>query len=128
MLPDILNEFSQINKVKTPNKKLNCIKKIMSHIENIIKFNEGIDKEIGAEDITPVLNYIFIKAQPIEIYTDVMFTKLFSENDGEFENCLINFQSMCDVIINTNNSNFNLTPEEYNKKCIEAINNLKSHK
>ena len=128
LLPDILNEFSQINKVKTPNKKLNCIKKIMSHIENIIKFNEGIDKEIGAEDITPVLNYIFIKAQPIEIYTDVMFTKLFSENDGEFENCLINFQSMCDVIINTNNSNFNLTPEEYNKKCIEAINNLKSHK
>ena len=127
ILPDILNEFEQINKVKTPNKKLNCIKKIMTYIENIIKFNEGIDKEIGAEDIVPVLNYVFIKAQPIRIYTDIMFTKLFSENNGEFDNCLINFQSMCDVIINTDNTIFNLTKEEYYKKCEEAINDLKKN-
>ena len=56
-----------------------------------------------------------------------MFTKLFSENNGEFDNCLINFQSMCDVIINTDNTIFNLTKEEYYKKCEEAINDLKKN-
>ena len=100
-LPDILNEFTQIKKNKSPYKKLNNIKKIMEYIESLIKFNEGIDKEIGAEDITPVLHYIFIKAQPDKIYTDIEYIKLFLENNGQYENALINFQSMCDVLINS---------------------------
>ena len=37
-------------------------------LNNLIKFNEGIDKEVGAEDITPVLNYISIKGLYIFIY------------------------------------------------------------
>ena len=124
MLPEILNEFNKINISKTPYKKLNSIRKIMEYIENLIKFNEGMDKEIGAEDITPVLNYIFIKAQPSRINTDIEYIKLFLENSGEYENALINFQSMCDVIINTDANSFNLTKEEYYQKCLISINGL----
>ena len=120
MLPEILNEFDQINIAKTPYQKLNNIKNIMKYIDNLIKFNEGIDKEIGAEDITPVLNYVFIKAQPKNICTDIEFTKLFSENYGKYENCLVNFESMCIVIINTTSENFMLSSEEYEKKCEET--------
>ena len=124
ILPEILDEFNKINISKTPYKKLNNIRKIMEYIESLIKFNEGIDKEIGAEDITPVLNYIFIKAQPSRINTDIEFIKLFLENSGEYENALINFQSMCDVIINTDANSFNLTKEEYYKKCLISINGI----
>ena len=56
MLPDILNEFNQIHIKKNPYKKLLCLRNIMKSIDILIKFNEGMEKEIGAEDITPVLN------------------------------------------------------------------------
>ena len=120
MMPEISNEFDQINIAKTPYQKLKNIKNIMNYIDNLIKFNEGADKEIGAEDITPVLNYVFIKAQPKNICTDIEFTKLFSDNYGRFENCLVNFESMCIVVINTDAENFRMTPEEYKKKCEET--------
>jgi len=122
MLPDILNEFKKINIMKTPEKKLNCIKKIMASVECLIKFNEGEDKEIGAEDVTPVLNYIFIKARPLNIYTDIEFIKAFSENNGKFENSLCNIESMCDVILDCNAKNFNLSQEEYIEKVKESRN------
>ena len=127
VLPDILNEFKQINIVKNPFKKLNSIRKIMEYINSLIKFNEGEDKEIGADDITPVLNYVFIKAKPLRIFSDIEFTKLFCENGGQFENSLVNFESICLVIINSSNKNFNLSSEEYKQKCEEArINNINS--
>ena len=127
VLPDILNEFKQINIVKNPFKKLNSIRKIMEYINSLIKFNEGEDKEIGAEDITPVLNYVFIKAKPLRIFSDIEFTKLFCENGGQFENSLVNFESICLVIINSSNKNFNLSSEEYKQKCEEArTNNINS--
>ena len=126
MLPDILNEFNQINKFKNPYKKLNCINKILVYIENLIKFNEGIDKEIGAEDITPVLNYVFIKEHPFRIHTDIEFIKIFLENKGQFENSLVNMESMINVILECNHDSFNLTPEEYNNRCHDAtINHIK---
>ena len=111
MLPEILNEFNQINIIKTPYKKLDCFKKIMEYINSLIKFNEGIDKEIGAEDVTPVLNYLIIKAHPERISTDIEFTKLFSENCGKFENSLVNFESICIVIISCTNETFHLIKE-----------------
>jgi hypothetical protein len=123
MLPDILNEFKQINIVKNPLTKLDCMKKIMLNIQNIIKFNEGEDKEIGAEDITPVLNYVFIKAQPLRIFSDIEFTKLFCENSGQFENSLVNFESMCLEIKDCSNQSFNMSPEEFKKRCEDATNN-----
>ena len=117
MLPDIINEFNQINIKKNPFKKLESLRKIMSLIDNLIKFNEGIDKEIGAEDITPVLNYVFIKACPCGLATDLDFVKSFLDDFGEYENSIANIDSMCDVIINTTAETFNLTTEEFNKRC-----------
>ena len=89
----------------------------MSLIDNLIKFNEGIDKEIGAEDITPILNYVFIKACPCGLATDLDFVRSFLDDFGEYENSIANIDSMCDVIINTTAETFNLTTEEFNKRC-----------
>ena len=125
ILPEIINEFNQINILKTPYQKLKSIKKIMEYIDNIIKFNEGIDKEIGAEDVTPVLNYLFIKAQPKRIYTDIKFTALFTENCGKYENSLANFESMCIVMNNCSAETFGFTKEEFDKRCNEEVNEIK---
>ena len=121
MLPDILNEFNKINDVKTPYKKLDCCNNILASVVNLIKFNEGIDKEVGSDDITPVLNYVSIKAHPFRLFTDLQFIKLFSKSNGENENSLVNIESIFYLILDFSNKTFNLTEEEYNKKCMLAI-------
>ena len=100
MLPDILNEFDKIKIVKNPYKKLECIYNIFNYIESLIKFNEGEDKEIGADDIAPVLNYLFIRAHPLRIHTDIEFIKIFSENNGNKDIRLANFESKLKAMIN----------------------------
>ena len=127
MLPDIINEFNQINKRKNPFKKLESFRKVMSLIDILIQFNEGIDKEIGADDITPVLNYVFIKACPWGLATDLEFVKSFLDEYGEYENSIANIQSMCDVILNSCAETFNLTKEEFNKRCEIDESDLKKN-
>ena len=124
LLPEIINEFQKINISKTPLKKLNCFKKIMDYTISLIKFNEGENIKPGQEEITPALHYIFIKAHPFRMFTDIDFIKLFWENKGEDEHCITNIESIYSFILNSNNQTFNLTQEEYNKRCTDATNNI----
>ena len=103
MMPDILNEFGKINIAKTPNQKLNCIKKIMTDIINLIKFNEGVDKEVGEDDIVPVLSYVFVNAQPFKIYTDIEFIKIFLLDECKNDKNLENIESMYKLILKDSN-------------------------
>ena len=124
LMPDILNEFKKINIEKTPNKKLNCIKKILEYITNLIKFNEGEDKKPGAEDIIPVLNYVFIKAHPYKIYTDLEYIKtLYDDIEGEI--CgITNIESIYSLILECTHENFKLSKEEFDKRCRDAIKDI----
>ena len=125
LLPDILNEFEKINIVKSPYKKLNCIKKIFKYIENLIKFNEGEDKEVGPDDIESVLEYVFIKAHPYNIFTNLEFIKIFSDNYGKHEICLTNLEVIYKLILNCKAEYFHLTQEEFEQKCNKAGNENK---
>ena len=102
MLPDILNEFKEIDIARTPYKKLECIYKVFKYIENLIKFNEGEDKEIGADDIGPVLLYILIKSHPLRINTDIEFIRIFLNKNNINEEQLTNIEATFDSIINGN--------------------------
>ena len=93
MLPDILNEFNQIHIEKSPYKKLECINNIFNYIKKLIKFNEE-DKEIGADDIGPVLNYVLIKGNPFRIHSDIEYIKIFLEDSGKNNQNLVYFESM----------------------------------
>ena len=118
MLPDILNEFKQINKVKTPYRKLDCCHNILRSVINLIQFNEGMDKEVGADDITPVLIYICIKANPYQIYTDIEFIKLFTLNNGQDDESIMRLDTMNNLLLNGLNAEFfELSQEEFDKKC-----------
>ena len=118
MLPDILNEFKQINIVKTPYRKLDCCHNILRSVINLIQFNEGMDKEVGADDITPVLIYICIKANPYQIYTDIEFIKLFNINNGQDDESIMRLDTMNNLLLNELNAEFfELSQEEFDKKC-----------
>ena len=125
MLPDIINEFKQLFISKTPYQKLKCINNILVYVVNLIKFNEGENTEVGADNISPVLNYVFVKSHPFRIFTDIEFIKLFSYQNGDLENGLVNIESICNFVLNHSAQDYNLSQEEYDRKCNEAIH---SHK
>ena len=101
---------------------MNCLNNILALIINLIKFNEGEDKEeLGADDITPILSFAAIKAQPYKIFTDIEFIRLFSDNNGENINSLINIENIYNSIIDYSEKNLNVTKEEYDKNCQAAM-------
>ena len=80
----------------------------------MIKFNEGEDKEVGPDDIEQVLEYIFIKAHPFKMFTNLEFIKIFSDNLGKHESCIAIFESICKLILDfkIENNNLNLIKDE----------------
>ena len=130
ILPDILEEFKKLNKAESPYIKLKCVKKIFEYIGVIVKFNDGgkgENREVGAEDITPFLNYVLIRACPVRILSDIKFIKLFMKNEGKFDYDFLNVEMMCKNILDSTYKNFHITESEYIKKCNEAINNNKNN-
>ena len=121
LLPDIINEFKQINIVKTPYRKYNYILKIMEYVNSLIKFNEGLDKEVGADDITPVLNYVFIKAHPFRIFSDLEFTKTLLNKTNDIY--ITNIESAYNYILESKPENYNFNKEEFGKNYIQILNN-----
>ena len=129
ILPDILEEFKKLNKATSPYIKLKCVKKIFEYIGIIVKFNdggEGGNREVGAEDITPYLNYVLIRACPVRIFSDIKFIKYFLKNEGKFEYDFLNVEMMCKTILDSTYKNFHISESEYIKKCNEAIINNKN--
>ena len=111
MLPDILNEFKQLDIAKTPYEKLESVSTIFNYIESLIKFNEGEDKEIGAEETDPVLIYILIKAHPERIYTDVEFIRIFTEKKRNAA-MLTRVENIYNSIVNNGVGNFEINQEK----------------
>ena len=121
ILPDILNQFKLIHQVKTPFKMVKCIDKIFELIYCLVKFNEGNNnKLVGSDDITPILLYIFIKANPFRIYTDLEFVKAFFKD----ENIIQQLEAAYLFLFNISNDKLKLTLEDYNQRCEAAQKNI----
>ena len=111
MLPDILIEFKQMNIAHSPFKKLNIMKRILYNIENLVRFNEGEDNDVGADDIGPILNYILIKAEPPRIFSDIEYIKIFLKN-LKLESSIAHFESISNLIINDSDEKYKLNKRE----------------
>ena len=121
-LPDVIGYFDKIEKEKSPRKKLENMSNIFVSIENVVKFN-GENKDIGVDDQLPILNYAFIKAHPLNIYSNCMFMNLFlgSKKNKVEDNQLTQLFSICEFVQGINASCLNdVSEEEYKKNCEEA--------
>jgi len=117
-LPDIIHQFQNVTSARTPQKKFNYIRNILELVNNLIIFNEGDKKDISLDDATPVLFYIFIKAHPFKIYTDLEFIKLFLDTKaGVIAFNIKQMESAIDMLMSFSEKNFGLSKEEYRKKC-----------
>ena len=121
-LPGVIDYFKLIDKEKSPRKKILYMKEIFNSISKVVKFNGG-DENTGVDDQMPILNYAFVKAQPIRIYSNSKLMELYigDMSSKEEGSQLIQLIALCDFIINLKYENVHgVTEEEFTKKCNSA--------
>jgi hypothetical protein len=69
--------IEKMDDMRSVNDKLNCIREAHAALNNVIKFSNGSDANAGQDEITPIFQYIIIKAQPKKIYTNMSYIKAF---------------------------------------------------
>ena len=101
-IPEISDLFKKLKNARTPLFKYNCLKNILNYSSNIIGFNEGFDKKIGADDLVPLLNFIFIKVKPYMFISDIEYIKTFKSVLPYCDNDIVLFESIISKILNFN--------------------------
>ena len=126
-LKDAIYYFQRIDIEQSPLKKLHAIKEIFNSIYKLVKFN-GDDNKAGIDDLMPILNYAFIKANPEKIYSNLKFLELYigdlrSKEEGSQLTQLI---ALCDYINKIEWSNLiGITKDDFILKCGIISLNLK---
>ena len=123
ILPKIINYFEYIDIEKSPRKKIMNVNLIFEAINTLLEFNQ--DKiNIGVDNQMPLLNYIFIKAKPKNIFTNCEFMELYigdkiRKKEGNY---LVQLKSIRDFTLSLTHKNlFNITIEEFNNNCKLAL-------
>ena len=121
-LTDVIKYFKLIDVEKSPRKKIVNVTEIFNSIGFLLKFN-GAGNDTGVDDQLPILNYAFVKAQPLRMYSNVRLMELYiGEKKNKIEGSqLTQLSSICDYIADIKYTDLNdVESEEYIKKCNEA--------
>ena len=121
-LTDVFNYFKLIDTEKSPRKKILNMIEIFNSIGFLLKFN-GAGPDAGVDDQMPILNYAFVKAQPLRMYSNAKFMELYiGEKKNKFEGSqLTQLLGICDFIAKIKYSELiEVSNEEFIKRCNEA--------
>ena len=119
---DINYYFKLLSSEKSTRKKLINFDKIINNISFFYKFNDK--KEIGVDDILPVLTFAIIKVHPFYFDTNIKYMKMYSKLGNFFQegNKFEQLGVAIELIINIKYSNLKgITKEEF-------INNINIEK
>ena len=124
---DVLEYFKLLDVDKSPRKKFIDLNKIFDSIKFLLVFN-GKGSEHGVDDQLPILNYVFIKAQPLKINSIVKFMDLYIGNKKKrIEGSqLTQFEGICKKVLELRHTDLiDVTLEEFTQKCNEATKEIK---
>ena len=126
-LPEVILYFKKIQIEKSPRRKLLNMSKIFKTISNLLDFNSGEEKvDIGVDDLMPILNYSFIKAQPERIYSNCKYMELYigDKSSKEEGSQLSQLFGICTYVKDLDyTSLFDVTEKEFNYNCNKAATN-----
>ena len=114
--------FKNLDLGKSVNDKLNCIREAHASLNNVIKFSNGNESDAGQDEITPVFQYILIKAKPRRIFSNIYYIKTFlddSELSGSKGFLVTQIESATSYIQNINYEALRMTEKEFNEKMEE---------
>ena len=121
-LTKVKGYFKLIDSEKSPTKKIYNMNEIFNTIGFLLRFN-GVGSDAGVDDQLPILNYAFVKAQPLRMYSNVKYIELYigdRKNKSEGSQ-LTQLLGICDFIAKIKSADLiEVTNEEFIKKCNES--------
>ena len=121
--PKVTKYFNYINIEKSPRKKILNMNKIFDSINSLLTFNEN-PKLIGVDNQMPLLNYMYIKAKPKGMFTNLEFMELYmGEKIKKIEgNNLAQLKSVRDFTYKLESKDLiNISKDEFDKNCNNSI-------
>ena len=103
--------------------KINCIRDAHTNMNNTIKFSSGKNDDAGQDELTPIFQYLVIKAQPKRIFSDINYIKTFlgeSSLRGEEGFLVTQMESATSFISSIDHKTLRMSKEEYDEKVNEA--------
>ena len=103
--------------------KLDCIKDAHTNMNNTIKFSSGKNDDAGQDELTPIFQYLVIKAHPKRIYSDIHYIKTFLGDTslrGQEGFLVTQMESATSFIMQIDNEQLKMTKEEYDNKINDA--------
>jgi hypothetical protein len=116
--------IKRMDKAFTAYDKLDCINNAYVTMNNTVKFISGKNEDAGQDELTPLFQYILIKAQPKYFFTNLNYIKcLLSENElmGPRGFYVSQMESASSFIMNLNHTHLNMNEEEFNSKSKIAL-------
>ena len=111
--------------------KLDCIQNAYVAMNNTIKFISGKIEDAGQDELTPLFQYILIKAQPKNLNTNINYIKcLLSDSElmGSRGFYVSQMESASSFIININHNELKMSKEEFDLKTKMSEKNDKEKK
>ena len=125
--------IKKIDEAKSIRDKLFCISSAYNTMNNTIKFSSGKNDNAGQDELTPIFQYIIIKAQPQRIFSNINYIKCFLDDTdltGELGFLLSQMESATCFIMSIDYQQLKITEEEFNQKFKEAeekLNNINNN-
>ena len=120
------NYIKKIDKEKSINEKLNCISKTYNIINNAINFSSGENSNAGADELSPIFQYIIIQAQPKRFFSNIYYIKCFLSKDKKktYEGFLLSqMKFAAEFIMKIDHEKLGMRKEEFDEMCNKSLNN-----
>ena len=102
--------------------KFKCIQNAQNNVNNLIKFSSGKNENAGQDEVTPIFQYILIKAHPERIISNLNYIFCFFDRirGGENTFLLTQMLSFITFIQNVTPDQLKISKEEFDKNIKEA--------
>ena len=119
-----LSNFRKLDEAKSVFEKIRCIENAFTNINNSIKFSTGKKVTPGQEEVTPILHFTIIKAQPQRFISQLNYIKCFRDlsKGGKSAFMVTQLESAVAFIMNLDHTKLKMTKEEFDKNVKEAKN------
>ena len=116
--------IQKIDEKKSIREKLFCISNAYNIMNNTIKFSSGKNENAGQDELTPIFQYIIIKAQPPRLHSNINYIKCFLDEEqltGELGFLLSQMESATCFIMNMSYESLKITKDEFDKNFNKSI-------
>ena len=111
-----ITSIKQIDEARSVLDKLDLIASAHTSVNNTIKFSSGKDDDSGQDEMTPILQYIILKAHPKRMHSNINYIKCFLGDSNLTDSkgfLLSQIESAASYINNLNYENLKIPKEEF---------------